>query len=63
MCKKPTDILDFPQESHFQSLLTAEFWGEIVPGKQKGTPQKKGALAGIFRILGCDPGRGQARPR
>lgn len=63
MCKKPHNIVDFSQESRFQSPLTDEVWGETVHRKQKGTPQEKGALAGIFRILGCDLGRGQARPR
>lgn len=63
MCKKPRDIVDFSQESHFQSPLTAEVWGEIVPRKRKGTLQEKGALAEIFRISACDPARDQARPR
>jgi hypothetical protein len=51
MRENPHVCKDFSGKSGFQLPLAAGFWGIVCPGKQKGTPLEKGALAGIFMIL------------
>jgi hypothetical protein len=66
MRENPHVCEDFRSKSGFQPPLKAGFLGIACPRKQKGTPLEKGALAGIFMILGGAPNRramDQARPR
>lgn len=66
MRKNPDFYEDFARKSGFQDPLTVGFSGIAKLEKQKGTPLEKGALAGIFMILGSAPKRrtmDQARPR